>query len=124
MNNSNSLFFSELYINSLLIKKDAKVFCGDIGVIGFYSKAYIYDYAGLVTPEAMNYNKHKYYYKEANGFLTHYNAIIDQIKNLKPDFLNFRKSYPFVKYVLNDDYLKSNYKIVNEGYQEILLKRI
>jgi hypothetical protein len=121
-NRKDNLFSTDLYQVSQIVGKESTVFCGDIGVIGYYSKAYIYDWAGLITPEAICYNKRKYKYKDGN-VTTHYEAILEQIENVKPDFVNFRQ-YPFYELVISDFGFSKNYNSLFNGKQENLFKRI
>jgi hypothetical protein len=110
---------TDLYKIARTISKDSKVFCGDIGVIGYFSGAYIYDYAGLVTPPAIDYNKEKIFYPNI-GFDISYNNLLKQINKVNPDYIILRKQYSFTPYLI--ERLRSFYKISLEGNEFVIRK--
>lgn len=117
-----NVYKSELYAVSKMITPGAKVFCGDIGVIGFFCKdSYIYDYSGLVTPRAIEHNKIKMDYGE-KGITTDYREVLKQIEIEKPDFANFR-DYPFFQSLKNDSTFNSRYTLIYSGKEEILYRK-
>lgn len=120
----NDLYSDELFLIARMIPKNSKVFCGDIGVIGFYSNTYIYDYAGLVTKKAVSFNKKKKFYQDSQSYNISEEMILTQIDSEKPDIIVFRKIYPFVEGVTKEIQLRSKYKVLFSGHREIVLRKI
>lgn len=62
---------------------DAKIYLEPIGVIGYFSQRYIYDDAGLVSPELIKFSK------KGDDIPTRY----EKIEYSKPDYLVLRNKY-------------------------------
>ena len=120
--NRQILVNSDLYKVAKIIKHDSTVFCGDIGIIGYFTKnCYIYDYAGLITPSAIEYNKKKKKY--ANNLINvSTESLLDEIKTVNPVYINLRKSYIFTEYIVKYLVQLNLYKVIFNS-SEILLKK-
>lgn len=118
---NNLLCKTELFKVANIIPQNSKIFCGDIGVIGYCNNSYIYDFAGLVTPKAIEYNKIKYHYQN-KGITTDFREIINQIVNENPDYINLRE-YPFYENIVAENYFVENYELVYMGKKELLYKK-
>jgi|GEM_PF-5680684 len=110
----------DLYRVAQKINPDSTVFCGDIGIIGYYTKdCYIYDYAGLVTPEAMKYNQEKKIYPDGSTNISDEN-LLKEIQVVKPGYVVMRKSYIFTKPVV-ESLVRSHQFKIKSVTSEILL---
>lgn len=120
--NKNNVFESELYKVAKSITPGSKIFCGDIGVIGFFCNgSYIYDYSGLVTPSAIEYNKIKMNYGD-KGISTDYRELLKQIEIEKPEYVIFR-DYPFYNNIKNDSVFILSYTLLFSGKYENMHKK-
>jgi hypothetical protein len=70
------------------IEKSDTIIAGDIGAIGFYSNAYIYDTAGLVWPEALQFK-----------------TAAEIIQKYKPDYLFFNMNSNSIRKMKKSSYL-------------------
>jgi len=61
------------------------VFIGDIGVVGWHSGLRVYDFAGLVTPEAISWNRSRWNY--SGRISIDYRALLAQIERVRPEFV-------------------------------------
>ncbi|MCJ7483445.1 MAG: hypothetical protein MUO31_10815 [Thermodesulfovibrionales bacterium] len=120
----NNLFSDELFMVARMIPVNSKIFCADIGVLGFFSNAYIYDYAGLVSKKAVPYNKKKKFYNKSQSYNISDEMILAQIDSEKPDIIVLRKDYPFVEGILKDIQFRLIYKTYFSGQREIVFRRI
>lgn len=82
--------------------------CEDIGYIGYYSKLNILDRDGLISPEAVPYNRAGYYYQ-----------LID---DYKPDWVGITKNSPISQFTadslfLRDYRLEKEFLFKSNGYQ-------
>ena len=101
---------------------DKMVFIGDIGAVGWLSNLRVYDFAGLVTPDAIGYNRERKNYDgrlniSASGLLT-------QIRNVRPDFVVLATYMPFVEEVTTSSTFRKCYEEVLRSGGHILWQRV
>jgi|GEM_PF-1930217 len=118
LKDADKIWETDLYKIAKSLPGESKVFCGDIGIIGYFSDAYIYDYFGLVTRRAIPFNKEKIFYKDGPNIS--YFKVLQEIAKENPQYIVLRQIYPFTPYLLKE--LSKNYQISRVG-EEYLLKK-
>jgi hypothetical protein len=79
---------------------------GDIGVLGYVTKAHILDTLGLITPQAS-----KYYPLNDSAYVGNYAIASDLINEYRPDFIVFPEIYGR-KTLLEDDQFLESYDLI------------
>jgi hypothetical protein len=70
------------------IQSDEMLAAGDIGVLGYYTRAYILDTLGLITPRAS-----EYYPLPEGAYIGNYAIAANLITDYQPDYLVFPEVY-------------------------------
>ncbi|MGB2698197.1 MAG: hypothetical protein WBD28_10125 [Candidatus Zixiibacteriota bacterium] len=73
------------------------VSAGDIGYIGYFSQRYILDQAGLISPQAIPFNRKQ--------------NRLELVQKYKPRYFVLGLQGPYYEKVLNSDWFKNNYKL-------------
>ena len=73
------------------------VSAGDIGYIGYFSQRYILDQAGLVSPQAIPFNRKQ--------------NRLELVQKYKPRYFVLGLQGPYYEKVLYSDWFKNNYKL-------------
>lgn len=87
---------------------DSIVFAGDIGQLGWFSGLRVYDFAGLVTPDAIAYNRERQSYQGRLNIKA--DNVLRQIEDVKPDFIVLATYMPFTDTVSNASYFRKYYR--------------
>jgi arabinofuranosyltransferase len=102
---------------------DKTLFLGDIGYIGYKTKAKIIDYMGLVFPKSTMYLREKAQYSTGISIST--SGLVALITDEEPDYLIFSNHYVFYQKLKEDNYILDNYiKLATKDTFDIWLKNI
>ena len=97
------------------------VFIGDIGVVGWHSGLRVYDFAGLVTPEAINSNRKRSNY---NGRINiDYQRLLAQIERVRPEFVVLADYMPFRAETVSAPDFREWYDVAMRAGENTLYKR-
>jgi hypothetical protein len=97
------------------------VFIGDIGVVGWRSGLKVYDFAGLVTPEAIRWNRTRRNY--SGRISIDYRVLLAQIARVRPDFVVLADYMAFRAEIVNAPEFKECYGEAMRAGENTLYKR-
>jgi arabinofuranosyltransferase len=102
---------------------DKTLFLGDIGYIGYKTKAKIIDYMGLVYPKSTEYLREKTQYSTVKSIS--WIKLIELISVEEPDYLIFSSGYVFYQKLKDDNYILDSYtKLSTRDTFDIWVKTI